>query len=236
MVLETVFPTELWVYYDHECKIDNDSLAKIIISKSRTEPSRELSNVGGWQSNDDLSITEELLARGTTATGGQDSFEGYPELENLLDRDADPKGIEEEYFTDLMNYVTQSFNSIYKHNNYIEGLNVVIVNMWANINKHQEFNTTHLHPDSDWSFVYYVKGPKNSGNLVFCDPRVRRVMNVHDDILKDYSNESQHSTFRISPLDGRLVIFPSYLEHYVEPNPTHESRISISGNIRMREE
>ena len=249
MVLHSTFPTEIWVEIDHKCKVDNESLAKIIINKSRTEPSRELSNVGGWQSNDDLSITEELLARGTTATGGLDSFEGYPELEELLTRVGRPKGtspisskhtnwhtVENEYFTTLITYVTQSFNEIYKHNNYIEGLKVVIVNMWANINNHLEFNKSHLHPDSDWSFVYYVKVTEDSGSIVFCDPRVRRIMNVHDDILKDYSNDSQHSTYRISPLNGRLVIFPSYLEHYVEPNPTHESRISISGNIRMREE
>ena len=92
MVLHSTFPTEIWVENDHKCKVDNESLAKIIINKSRTEPSRELSNVGGWQSNDDLSITEELLARGTTATGGQDSFEGYPELEELLTRVGRPKG------------------------------------------------------------------------------------------------------------------------------------------------
>jgi uncharacterized protein (TIGR02466 family) len=194
MVLETVFPTEIWVNYDHQCIVNNESLAEIIIRRSLNESSRKLTNVGGWQSSDDL--TED----------GQ--------------------------FTDLVTYVAQNFNSVYKHNNYIEKLRVVIDNMWANVNNHKDFNMAHLHPNSDWSFTYYVKVTEDSGDIVFCDPRLRRIMNVQDDILQDYNNKSQHSTYSVSPLNGRLIIFPSYLEHFVEPNLTQETRISISGNIR----
>ena len=57
-------------------------------------------------------------------------------------------------------------------------------------------------------------------------------MNVQDEILIDYSNDSQHSIYTVNPLNGQLIIFPSYLEHYVEPNLTQETRISISGNIK----
>jgi uncharacterized protein (TIGR02466 family) len=194
MVLETLFPTELWVNYDHQCIVNNESLAEIITHRSLNESSRELSNVGGWQSNDDLA--------------------------------------EDDQFTDLVTYVTQSFNPIYKHNNYIDGLKFIIVDMWANINKHRDFNKAHLHPNSDWSFTYYVKVTEDSGDIVFCDPRVRRHMKVQDNILIDHSNNSQHGIYTVNPLNGRLVIFPSYLEHYVEPNLTQETRISISGNIR----
>ena len=194
MVLHTTFSTEIWEEYDHQCIVNNESLAKVITNRSLAESSRELSNVGGWQSNDDLA--------------------------------------EDVQFTDLISFVRQKLLKVALHNNYIDGLECVIVNMWANINEHRDFNKAHLHPNSDWSFAYYVKTTEDSGGIVFCDPRVRRIMNVHDDILKDYSNDSQHSTYRISPLNGRLVIFPSYLEHYVEPNLTQETRISISGNIR----
>ena len=41
----------------------------------------------------------------------------------------------------------------------------VLGNMWANINPPGGMNRAHQHPNSLWSGVYYVKAPKNSGNL-----------------------------------------------------------------------
>ena len=194
MVLHTTFSTEIWEEYDHQCIVNNESLAKVITNRSLAESSRELSNVGGWQSNDDLA--------------------------------------EDAQFTDLISFVRQKLLKVALHNNYIDELKFIIVNMWANINKFRDFNKAHLHPNSDWSFAYYVKVTEDSGGIVFCDPRVRRVMRVQDDILIDYSNDSQHSIYTVNPLNGQLIIFPSYLEHYVEPNLTQETRISISGNIK----
>ena len=177
MVLHTTFSTEIWEEYDHQCIVNNESLAKVITNRSLAESSRELSNVGGWQSNDDLA--------------------------------------EDAQFTDLISFVRQKLLKVALHNNYIDGLECVIVNMWANINEHRDFNKAHLHPNSDWSFAYYVKVREDSGGIVFCDPRVRRLMNVQDEILIDYSNDSQHSIYTVNPLNGQLIIFPSYLEHYV---------------------
>ena len=44
-------------------------------------------------------------------------------------------------------------------------------NMWANINYPGSYNKQHIHPNSQWSGVYYVKVPKNSGSLFVEDPR-----------------------------------------------------------------
>ena len=193
-LIHTTFSTEIWEEYDHQCKINNESLAKIIIDRSLTESSIKLSNMGGWQSSDDL--------------------------------------VEDAQFTDLIKFVREKLLKVALHNNYVDGLECVIVNMWANVNNHKDFNWAHLHPNSDWSFCYYVKTTENSGDFVACDPRVRRLMKVQDELLSNYNNNSQHSIYAISPLNGKLVIFPSYLEHYVEPNLTQETRISIAGNIR----
>ena len=36
-------------------------------------------------------------------------------------------------------------------------------NMWANINPPGSMNRAHMHPNSLWSGVYYIKAPQNSG-------------------------------------------------------------------------
>ena len=59
-LIHTTFSTEIWEEYDHQCIVNNESLAKIIIDRSLTESSRELSNIGGWQSGDDLAEDEQF--------------------------------------------------------------------------------------------------------------------------------------------------------------------------------
>jgi uncharacterized protein (TIGR02466 family) len=36
-----------------------------------------------------------------------------------------------------------------------------------------------------------------------------------------------------NPLEGRMLIFPSYLAHQVEPNESDEDRISVSFNLSI---
>ena len=47
----------------------------------------------------------------------------------------------------------------------------VLGNMWANINYPGNFNRPHLHPNSLFSGVYWVKTPKNSGTFMIYEPR-----------------------------------------------------------------
>ena len=47
----------------------------------------------------------------------------------------------------------------------------IIGNMWANINPPGGYNRPHIHPNSHFSGVYYIKATKDSGEIVFNDPR-----------------------------------------------------------------
>ena len=47
----------------------------------------------------------------------------------------------------------------------------IIGNMWANINPPGGYNRPHIHPNSHFSGVYYIKATKDSGDIVFNDPR-----------------------------------------------------------------
>ena len=62
--------------------------------------------------------------------------------------------------------------------------------IWANINTKGNFNTPHTHPGSHYSGCYYVKVPKNSGNLYFIDrgtsltPPFNQYKKVYDEIVE----------------------------------------------------
>jgi uncharacterized protein (TIGR02466 family) len=97
---------------------------------------------------------------------------------------------------------------------------------WFNVNNFGSFNRPHIHTGSVLSGVYYINIPKNSGNIIFKRDGFRE-----NDIrsVKRY-NEYNSSNFKVNPYENLCIIFPSYLEHYVEPNLNKKERISISFN------
>ena len=106
-------------------------------------------------------------------------------------------------------------------------------NMWANINPPGGSNRAHIHPNSLWSGVYYVKAPQNSGQLKIEDPRSVALMSRprQKDVPKPDRLLREH---HYEPKTGRLIMFPSWLNHCVDPNNSNDIRISVSFNFLQK--
>ena len=106
-------------------------------------------------------------------------------------------------------------------------------NMWANINPPGGSNRAHIHPNSLWSGVYYVKAPQNSGQLKIEDPRSVALMTrpKQKDVPKPDRLWREH---HYEPKAGRLIMFPSWLNHCVDPNNSNDIRISVSFNFMQK--
>jgi uncharacterized protein (TIGR02466 family) len=113
-----------------------------------------------------------------------------------------------------------------------DDFNFQINNLWININTKLSFNRPHIHPESAVSGVYYVSVPKNSGNIVFNHPSRTQQYHIRDEAVK-VSNDINSSTWHVTPDAGLLIAFPSWLEHYVEPNNNEDERISIAFNAHI---
>jgi uncharacterized protein (TIGR02466 family) len=106
------------------------------------------------------------------------------------------------------------------------------ISAWASICHAGSYHAPHSHPDSAWSGVYYVDpGAGNadqglSGVLEFLDPRsgVEAVTAPGD----PYGNP-----LRVWPQAGLLLIFPSWLYHWVHPYAGQAPRVAISFNASM---
>jgi uncharacterized protein (TIGR02466 family) len=104
-----------------------------------------------------------------------------------------------------------------------------IGNIWVNINKHSNHNSSHDHPGSIISAVYYVKVPDNSGHIQFLTPVQKYEEYLDGDIIQEY-NPINSGTFDLYPREKQLILFPSWLYHKVYPNQTEDDRISIAIN------
>ena len=103
-------------------------------------------------------------------------------------------------------------------------------NMWANINPPEGMNQPHIHPNALFSGVYYVKSNPQAGRLKIYDPRpgVQIVMPVRKE-----GKPPKHlwRDANLDPFPGRIIMFPAWLWHSVEPNQSNDLRISVSFNF-----
>ncbi len=103
---------------------------------------------------------------------------------------------------------------------------------WMNANPPGGFNAPHTHPGAHWSGVYYVSQPEietgSSGMIEFLDPRSDlpnwRILGASAFGMKK----------KIRPKPGQMILFPSYLVHWVYPNESDEDRVSVAFNATFR--
>ena len=101
---------------------------------------------------------------------------------------------------------------------------------WLNVNRESHANKIHTHPRSDLSLTYYCEVPADSGRIVFENPVLhQRTTSIwyekHDVWNSEYIN--------LAPKKYDLIMFPSYLPHFVEPNKSNKPRISLACNAQI---
>lgn len=104
-----------------------------------------------------------------------------------------------------------------------------ISNIWININGLSSFNRPHVHAESLFSGVYYAQAEDDSGDLIFLHPATSHQYHINERAVEKFTDFNS-SVFVVKPTIGKLVLFPSWLVHYVEPNRNSKDRISISFN------
>lgn len=109
------------------------------------------------------------------------------------------------------------------------GRHRLVADGWININPQHGYNVPHRHNGFIWSGTYYVTVPEGaegsrSGNIEFLSPLM---------VPRDFGllgAECYNEKITMRPKAGDLVLFPSYLTHWVYPNDADEERISIAFN------
>ena len=128
---------------------------------------------------------------------------------------------------------------IYQAEGYHPNTEAICENMWANVNYKYSHNKNHIHPGAQWSGVYYIKAPKDCGNIWFTDPWGER--HVDMPIMADKKDKPIHYWREVyyQPIEGRLIMFPGWLTHEVAQNMCNLKgekgwRVSVSFNFKQR--
>ena len=171
--------------------------------------------------DDDLGdLKGECIRRSTLDSGRIATSSGW-QSNNIFSDD--------DFFSDFILEIEEQANNFAKELEICQ--RVKLSNLWININGYKDFNRRHTHQNSILSGVFYVKVPDKSSKLRFFHPSVDlmvRDWNLNVDLK---CNKYTSSIWEIFPEDGKLLLFPSWLDHEVDQNLSQEKRISISFNL-----
>lgn len=100
----------------------------------------------------------------------------------------------------------------------------MIAEAWAVVYREWGYHNMHSHHDSAWSGVYYVHTGNitpGSGNIEFLDPRP----------AANASQPARSPLMAFPPEPGLMLMFPSWLQHWVTPYAGDSTRICVAFNI-----
>jgi len=133
---------------------------------------------------------------------------------------------------DLFFAIMEMANQAATDYNYVNtNKTIKIANAWINVNDTKEsYNETHVHPNTTFSGAYYVKCNDYSGSINFHRNFYERFL-FHCYGTIDEASELSAEGKIYKPLEGRLLLFPSYLPHSVSNNLDDSERVSMSFNV-----
>jgi hypothetical protein len=119
-----------------------------------------------------------------------------------------------------MNYLLKTIVALIKPY-FKENFKVELLNYWTNKYVKNDFQEAHIHANSSLSYIIYQKVDK--AHTVFNNP------NKH---LIELSQMSDFFQWYFEPecRQGQIIIFPSYVEHWVKNN---SNSITIAGNLKI---
>tara|TARA_B100001079_G_C16225721_1_gene432337 strand:+ start:69 stop:680 length:612 start_codon:yes stop_codon:yes gene_type:complete len=107
---------------------------------------------------------------------------------------------------------------------------IEITGMWGNVLRPGEAHQTHTHSNNFLSGVFYLSSDGATG-LTISDPRPAADVLVPRKKKKTQDNSNLLS---YKSKQNRIIIFPSWLVHWVPINRSTKDRISISFNIQVK--
>ena len=108
------------------------------------------------------------------------------------------------------------------------------IEYWIMINSPNTYNVAHTHPNCHLSGVFWIKAPKNSGDLKFMNSLAHVNYAENNSYIRQFRNDTNvFDCYKYIPTEGHMVTFSSSIMHEVQPNKSRYDRIAVSYNINL---
>ncbi|MBT8563619.1 hypothetical protein G6678_09030 [Polynucleobacter paneuropaeus] len=96
---------------------------------------------------------------------------------------------------------------------------------WVTSADRGNYSPVHNHYDADISGVYYYETNEKDGDIFFLSPNLA----MSNSIFRSFGEN-----FHIKPAQGKMIMFPGWLQHGVTANTTDHNRKSLAFNIYFK--
>ncbi len=130
-------------------------------------------------------------------------------------------------FEEINNFVDQQLSRFCHDLRVREHLNFEPKQSWINFYSKNDYQESHYHPNFTFSAVFYFKTTPNT-KIIFENPVIDMLpleLDCQTDLNRQY--------LTIFPSEGDLLIFRSYLRHYVPRHNDDELKISFAYNFKQ---
>jgi hypothetical protein len=132
-------------------------------------------------------------------------------------------------YHDWLHKLSDCYTEIYK--DFFSKFNctadITVDSIWYNEYTVNDFQEHHHHLPADFSCIHYIKLDKDHHGTTFVNPN--RLINSSNKLLKKTSPE----LYTPHVLEGDIIIFPSYLEHFVKKQDIVSRRVTLSWNLKI---
>jgi uncharacterized protein (TIGR02466 family) len=190
--------------------------------------------VGRFQLRQPCGWLEPLLAMVLEREKSEPSIDyancgGWHSGANLLDWQGEPIGALRQAIAECLTAMVQATSQLPEAQpspqNARGGFRI---SAWANVARQGNYHRLHNHPGSSWSGCLYLTGSTDqslAGVLELNDPRPFTEM-------VSMPHHPCGQRFLVRPQPGLLVIFPSWVYHFVHPSTSSDPRVSIAFNAQ----
>lgn len=160
----------------------------------------------------------------------QEKYESGRNVSNIGGHQTPFISLEEEpLYEELIDLLIPEIRGVVFGMNYHSEKQIVIGKCWININRKNHLNMPHIHPNTDFAGVYFIKTDSNTP-IGFKNPDI--IVHQYEDRYTEYHAYNTEAHI-YHPKDNDFIMFPSHIEHWVDENKTDIPRISLAFNVRI---
>ncbi|QQV78156.1 hypothetical protein H5J25_05410 [Sphingomonas aliaeris] len=166
---------------------------------------------------------EDHAGRAWSKEHGYRGYTSYASLDDLPYRDP--------AFGDLVRQLNKHVAAFARDCAFdLRGKKLKLDSLWVNVMKPKGAHSGHIHPHSAVSGTIYIALPDRAAGLKLEDPRLPMMMAAPT--RTDDAPEDLQSFVYVTPEQGTILLWESWLRHEVPAGDGKEDRISISFNYR----